>query len=80
MGIISASQCSLAKAKKDYAVHAEGIQPVLDSPNFVWVVFSGGKVIGVFADWPSASAKIGELEDKQLQNWLDARKPGHSHS
>ncbi|MGY3172410.1 hypothetical protein ACVWYU_001787 [Pseudomonas sp. TE12234] len=76
MPTISASQCSLEKAKIDYPKFAEGIQPVPDSPNLVWVVFSGSMVIGVFADWPSASAKIGEVEGVQLRHWLDNRDKG----
>jgi hypothetical protein len=76
MGTISASQCSLKKAKQEYPSFASALEPAVDSPNLVWVVFSGETVVGVFPDWPSASAKIGEIEAVQLSHWLESHKPG----
>jgi hypothetical protein len=74
MASVSASQYALAKAKADFPTFTVDLHPDSNSPNIVWVVFSGGKVIGVFKDWPSASAKIGEIEQVQLRNWLDSRR------
>ncbi len=81
MANISASQVPLAAAKVKYPAQAQSIEPEQNSPNLVWMVFSGEQVVGVFKDWPSASAKIGEIEGSQLRNWLQNRKSeDYSHS
>lgn len=71
---VSAVQHTLAQAVKLNSRLAEGIQIGPDEPDFVWVVFSGEVVVGVFKDWPSASAKVGEIERIQLRNWLELNK------
>jgi hypothetical protein len=81
MANISASQVPLATAKAKYPGQAQNIEFEQNSPNLVWIVFSGEKVVGVFKDWPSASAKIGEIEGAQLRTWLQSRKSSDfSHS
>ncbi|PTV64453.1 hypothetical protein [Pseudomonas putida] len=78
MGNVSAVQHSLGKAKALAGQFAAAIEIGPDEPDLVWVVFSGEKVVGVFKDWDSASAKVGEILQVQLKHWLDAREDNES--
>jgi hypothetical protein len=65
VGRISAEQLTLVQVKNLKAKMASGVGIPSNPPKLLWVVWDGEEIAGIFVDWPSASACIGVLVEKQ---------------
>lgn len=65
VGRISAEQLTPTQIKNLKAKMASGVGLPSNPPKLLWVVWDGDEVVGIFVDWPSASALIGTLVEKQ---------------
>lgn len=75
VGRISAEQLTLEQVKNLKAKLASGVGIPSKPPKLLWVVWDGEEVVGIFADWASASECIGGLVEKQnIQIFLTKKR------